>query len=175
MHWDDTVPDGAVRIPLRARDGSIRAYTLVDATDANWVNQWRWYLDASGYAVRGQYLPGRGRGRNTRVIRLHRELLGLTHGDDLEGDHISRNRLDNRRANLRPVPQQGRANMQNMVSHAGSTSSHRGVYWDKWARKWRAQIGSGNTRRCLGSFDSEIEAAEVARAARAQFMPFAVD
>ena len=34
MHPDDTCPDGAVRIPLRARDGSIRAYTVVDAADA---------------------------------------------------------------------------------------------------------------------------------------------
>lgn len=37
MHDQDTV-----RIPLRARDGSIRAYALVDAADAEWLSQWTW-------------------------------------------------------------------------------------------------------------------------------------
>ncbi len=32
MHVDDTA-----RIPLRARDGSVRAYATVDATDVAWV------------------------------------------------------------------------------------------------------------------------------------------
>jgi hypothetical protein len=31
-------------IPLRARDGSVKAWALIDAADAAWLNQWRWSM-----------------------------------------------------------------------------------------------------------------------------------
>ena len=39
-----------VLIPLRARDGGVRAFAIVDAADADFVDQWRWRLNANGYA-----------------------------------------------------------------------------------------------------------------------------
>lgn len=161
MRPDDTAPDGAVLIPLRRRDGSVRAYAIVDAVDAEWVNQWRWHLSTSGYAQRG-----------TNGYLMHRELLGLSRGDGLEGDHINRNRLDNRRCNLRAVPK--RSQQQNLRA-VGRTSKYRGVHWYTAKRKWRASIVVSGKHRHLGYFDSEEEAAEAARSARARLMPYAVD
>lgn len=69
---------GVAHIPLSARDGSIRAYAIVDATDAHWINQWRWHLD-KGYARRNEWRDGK-----CIAILLHRELLGLRSGDGLE-------------------------------------------------------------------------------------------
>ena len=169
-----TVPvyseDGlTAHIPLRARDGSIRAYAIVDAADADWVNQWHWCLD-NGYARRSQKADGRN-----QAILLHRELLGLTPFDNREGDHLDLDRLNNRRSNLRVLPYDGRPNTQNKRSYRGSTSAHRGVSWSTRYGQWVAQIQINGKGQFLGRFDDELEAAEVARAARARLMPYATD
>lgn len=165
MHPEDTT----ARIPLRARDGSIRAYALVDAADAEWANQWRWSL-GKGYALRIGCAGG-----SRQTILLHRELLGLSPGDGLEGDHINRDRLDCRRANLRVVPKKGQPNHQNVSSHRGATSRHRGVSWDKRNGKWFVKVWAGGKHHYLGLFADEEEAAQVARDARLRLMPYAVD
>ena len=160
--------DGSASIPLHARDGSIRAYATIDADNAEWVSQWRWSLDSDGYAVRSTYTAGR-RGS----VKLHRALLGLINGDGFEGDHIDRDRLNNRLSNLRVTirPENG----QNLSSFKGSTSRYRGVSWAKHCGKWRAGVRTGKTALALGYFDTEEEAADVARAARASLMPYAMD
>lgn len=160
--------DDIARIPLRARDGSVRAYAIVDATDADFVNQWRWGLIGKRYVARSAWVDGR-----TRNFYLHRELMGLTRGDGLEVDHRDRNRLNHRRSNLRVVTP--RANSQNVSSTAGTSSKYRGVTWDKRRRKWQAQVMADGKRQHLGSYSSEEEAAEVARNARATLMPYATD
>jgi hypothetical protein len=167
MHPDDTLPDRAVRIPLRARDGSIRAYTLVDAGIAEWANQWRWHLH-DGHAGRNGHLGG----RRIRIL-LHREILGLTYGDKLEGDHINRDKLDNRRSNVRVVPHNGQK--QNVPSRPGSSSKFRGVDLFKRTGRWRASVTVNRVVHHLGYFSTEIEAAEVARVARLRLMLYAVD
>ncbi len=164
--------DGSTeRIPLRARDGSVRAYVLIDAADATTVNQRRWHLNRGGYAVRSARVPGGG----YTTILLHRVLLGLTLGDDLEGDHRDRNKLNCRRENLRIVPVIGRANQQNLPSQRGSTSPHRGVSWDAQTRKWRSKIYVGGKTISLGRFSTQDAAADAARLARLRLMPFSVD
>lgn len=160
MQSDDTV-----QIPLCARDGSIRAYATVDASDAEWAGQFRWYLSGVGYAVRTV--------RHNVKAYLHRELLGLIPGDGLEGDHRNLDKLDNRRINLRAVPKHG--NRQNVPSRRGAASEYRGVYWDARRSVWYAQVGSGGHAHSLGDFASEFEAAEAARVARQRILPFTVD
>lgn len=164
--------DGTASVALCDRNGGIRAYAIVDAADASWVAQWRWSLDRNGYATRSEYIGGGNRG-NVRNFKLHRELIGLTRGDGLEIDHVNRNKLDNRRSNLRIVPRGAQA--QNQSKQIGTASRYRGVSWHKPLQKWRAQIGFNGRKQHLGYFDSESEAAEVARAARARLLTFAVD
>jgi len=104
---------------------------------------------------------------------LHRELLGLTRGDGFEVDHINRDRLDNRRSNLRAIPLDG--NRQNKSSHRTSSSKYRGVSWAPDRRKWRAFVTDHGKRINLGQFSDEQAASEAARAARSRLMPYAVD
>lgn len=169
MRPDDTAPDGAVLIPLRARDGSILAHAVVDAADAEWVNQWRWHLHSRGYAVRSVAVNG-----NPRQIFLHRELLGLPRvRDGREVDHVDRDKLNNRRSNLRVVTHA--QNVQNFPSHRGSTSGHRGVHWSSRKRKWVAKVRVNREQIFLGHFESEMDAAVAARDARARLLPFSID
>jgi hypothetical protein len=161
--------EDTARIPLYARDGGIRGYTIVDADDAEWVSQWRWGLNG-GYAVRSRKIGGR---QGTKLqIRLHRELLGLTLGDINEGDHINRDRLDNRRINLRIVPKGSQCHNTTPMS---KTSAYRGVRWSTRDGKWEARVQAQGRNIYLGLFASEEEAAETARLTRLRLLPYAVD
>jgi hypothetical protein len=164
-------PDESIAtVPLFARSGALRAYAVIDGDDLEWVSQWRWYLNSCGYAARSEQRSSDA----PRTILLHREMLGIARGDRLrEGDHRNRDRLDNRRGNLRVIPRGSQS--QNVPSYKGSSSQYRGVSWDKDAGKWRAYIRTHGKLKHLGLFVSETEAAEVARIARAQSLLYAVD
>lgn len=160
--------DGTAHIPLHARNGSVRAYAVVDAADAEWAGQWRWSFVGLGYV--GRTDPS---DEHRGPIWLHREILGLPRVlDGRVGDHIDRDKLNCRRSNLRIVTRSG--NTQNQPGRAG-TSQYRGVSWSTARGKWVAQLRINGQKRYFGLYDSETEAAEVARAARARLMPYAVD
>jgi hypothetical protein len=154
-------------IPLRARDGSVKAWALIDAADAAWLNQWRWSMFPNGYVYRGARRDG-----EQMCFYLHREILGLSAGDSRFGDHINGNPLDNRRANLRIVPRA--ANAQNM-HRRGGTSAYRGVSWVAKRQKWTAQGYAHGRQHNLGYYDDELEAARIAAEWRAKNMPYAVE
>jgi hypothetical protein len=155
------------RVPLFGVDG-VRGNTLVSGDDLDWVLAHRWMLSARGYVIRHCRL---GPGRQTKVL-LHRELLGLPRADSRQGDHINRDRLDNRRENLRIV-----TSAQNAQNKPGitKTSAFRGVCWDAGKGKWRAQAGLAGKRYHLGRFADEEEAAAVAAGWRRVHMPWSVE
>jgi hypothetical protein len=74
-------------IPV-CKGGECVAWALVDDADFEMVSNWRWSLNSRGYAMGS---PG----------LLHRVLLGLTKGDKREVDHWDRDKMNNRRSNLR--------------------------------------------------------------------------
>jgi hypothetical protein len=148
-------------LPVR-RGGEIVAQTLVDWGDFDRARLYRWKLDSDGY-VRVQ--PRRG-----ARIALHRLVLGLEPGDGLEGDHISGDKLDNRRSNLRVATRA--QNGQNVPAKRG----HRGVTFDasrRTTRCWRVRIGLAGHYHHVGWVDTEAEAAAAADAWYAEHMPFA--
>jgi hypothetical protein len=159
--------DGTALIELRARDGHVRAYAVVDVEDAQLAGH-RWSLGAEGYVTR----RARAAGGGYLTYALHRVILGLRHGDAREGDHIDRDPLNNRRSNLRVLSHSHQ--MQNVPS-LGATSPHRGVSFDKAHGKWKATARAGGKRHHLGFFTDEQEAARVTRDFRREHMPYATD
>jgi HNH endonuclease/AP2 domain len=162
-------PAHPYRLPLRARDGSVRAWAVVDQEDFDHVNQWRWSLSAQGYACRKKG------GRKGTVVTLHRELFELTKADRVEVDHINRDKLDNRRANLRVVPRGTQP--QNTDGRSDRASRFRGVTPAAGSR-WRAQVGMRNDANVeenfsLGTYDLEEDAAAAAAQWRHEHFPFA--
>ena len=137
-----------IPLGINAKDG----YTLVDS-DLYWLaDEHKWTLDSGKrYAVTGTFYHD---GKRKTLTYLHRVVMGL----DSEGlvDHISRDRLDNRRNNLRLVD--NRVNQIN-TDLRGGTSQYRGVIWDKRRGKWRARIKNYGTNIVLGYYDVEADAA----------------
>lgn len=155
------------QVPLKRRDGSIRAYALVDDEDFAAVSRWSWHLSKRGYPERST----KRRGRHVKV-KMHRFLLGLTDPSS-EGEHISLNKLDNRRCNLRVATRA--ENGQNLPLAANNTSGHRGVSWSKKSQKWYAYANVRGRMHGLGLYSDRDEAARVASAFRAKHMPFSSD
>lgn len=145
------------KIPLRARDGTVRAYALVDDEDYETVSAHRWYLGKNGYVMRG------------RAVYLHRQLLGLAHGDRRQGDHWNLNRLDNRRGNLRICTDgENKQNTRARRTYAGRapSSTYRGVSFRKDTGRWKAEVGLNGKTHSFGCFDTQDEAAVAAAEGR---------
>lgn len=146
-------------------------FALVDGWDYEWLNQWKWYAKKDGgtyYAVRQE-----GISPNQQTIRMHRQILGLKHGDGKQVDHRSSYGLDNRKQNLRLCTNAQNAYNQKKLRKVTS-SKFKGVYWHKKRKEWRAQIKFHKKIKQLDSSDSEIEAAKAYdRAARKLFGEFA--
>ena len=80
-----------------------------------------------------------------------------------EIDHISGNRLDNRRCNLRVCSR--RENALNKGLYSNNKSGASGVFWHKGCKKWTAQIQKDKSNIYLGSYDTFEEATSVRRRA----------
>ncbi len=152
----ETVAAAYTEVPLRRRDGSVRAHTLIDADDYG-LKLRACSLTAVGYV---QTVTAAGQ------RYLHREVLGLRPGDGLVADHLSGDKLDNRRGNLRALTQA--QNAQNTRAKTGSSSAARGVSRCPDTGAWRARVGAA----WLGRHSTEQEAAQAAQAARTAMLPY---
>ena len=131
------------RIPL-----SQAKFALVDDCDYEWLSQWKWSFDGQ-YARRTEARKG---------IRMHRVIVeNLAVGNFQDTDHINGNKLDNRRANLRPVSRC--INTLNRPLQRNNISGFRGVMWYKQTEKWHAQIKARGKKHHLGYFDYKVDAA----------------
>jgi hypothetical protein len=158
-------------VPLYARDGSVRAYTLIDTADATWVNQHRWCVTSDERA--GRIVSG-------MVVYLHREIMNVSYGNPIIIDHINRQHLDNRRCNLREVT--AAQNAQNRSKKAPASSPHRGVTLKKAnprnrtvRDKWVARAANEGRMHHVGHYNTEEEAVEAVRAFRLSHMTHALD
>lgn len=130
------------RVPL-----SNGAFALVDDIDYALAVQFRWYPHDNGYAIACQ--------RDVdRVLYLHRLVMDAP--DGVTVDHINGDRLDNRKGNLRFATQQQQ--MWNSKRRTDNTSGFKGVARNR--ARWGAYIRIDNARRWLGTFDTQIEAAQ---------------
>ena len=78
--------------------------------------------------------------------------------DGYEIDHKNRNRLDNRRENLRICTHS--QNMANRRRSKNNTSGYKGVSWDTVHKGWHSQIGGRKINgKTLGLFDIPEDAA----------------
>ena len=153
MCWDDGA-EYMKTIPLTRGQEAI-----VDDSDFEWLNQWIWKALVSSCG-HGYYAVRRCRAAETRTtgaqcVLMHRQILGLVHGDVRQADHINGDRLDNRRVNLRiATPAQNQANT-GLPAH--NSSGFKGVSIARSSR-WKAQLSVNNRNVVIGTFDTPEEA-----------------
>ncbi len=121
---------------------------IVDDEDYVMLMQYSWNCLKIGYASTS--VGGR---KNKKMIYMHRLIMGVTKRSE-SVDHINKNKLDNRKSNLRICSH--KQNCGNSSKPKGKhTSKYKGVYWDKARNKWTARF----SRKFLGRFETELDAA----------------
>lgn len=123
-------------------------FALVDNDMFSYLNRWKWYVNENGYAIR----------RYKKTIRMHRLVNKTPY--KYYTDHINRNKLDNRRINLRTVTKS--QNAFNTKLNSNNKSGYKGIYWDKFTNKWRAEIKLNYKKISLGRY-STLKGARIAR------------
>jgi len=142
-----------MKIPL-----SQGKFAIVGPRDYKYLMQWRWCYskcrkDEGGYAVRHD----KNHLKN-RLIYMHCMVLErMGYKDFVHGDHINRDKLDNRRYNLRSATACQSA--YNRGKQRNNTSGYIGVYWDKQLKKWRARIMHDKKNKHIGLYDDVKDAA----------------
>ena len=140
---------------------------LVDEADAALVAPYKWALHTKGYAC-CRFWNGYGH----TTVYMHRLIAGAARGQEV--DHKNqREKLDNRRANLRIATHA--QNMAHCFRDRPHTSQFRGVSWFKRDACWVAHVRLFKKSKYLGLFEDEREAARAYdAAAKTAFGEFAV-
>ncbi len=125
------------------------SYALVDDKDFIWLSEWSWSYNYNGYACRSAW-----DGEKYRKLYMHRAINNTPDGFDT--DHINRNKLDNRRINLRTLSRS--LNNHNAPAPKNNSSGHKGVCWSEERQKWRSYITIDRKQVNLGRFKNKIEA-----------------
>lgn len=115
-----------------------------DLCDAEEILKYCWSIDSTGY-------PSTSIDRHN--VRMH-VFLGC------KGyDHANKNKLDNRKKNLRPASRQD--NRRNSSKRINNKSGFIGVYFDEKINKWVAQITINYQTKALGCFANKEDAIKV--------------
>jgi len=123
---------------------------ICDADDWEKLKQYCWHENKVNGYVR-THIDG-------KYVSFHSCLFEEKEGYVI--DHINRNKLDNRRSNLRYASLH--ANALNISISKRNTSGYTGVIFDKSCNKWRAEITIDRKKKNLGRYE-HIEDAIKAR------------
>ena len=122
---------------------------IVDDDDFENLNKWTWRLNERGYVVSRRYRNGK-----YHNDRLHRIIANAP--PHLQVDHINRNKLDNRKMNLRLC--NNSQNNRNRHTSKPGESPYKGV--SRNGKKWMSKIRTDFGRVYLGVYDTQEKAAE---------------
>jgi len=126
--------------------------TIIDAEDYDIVKNYKWGIwkekDGSYYAVT---TIGNKRLSLAHCVLKHKSTM------DVHIDHANRNKLDNRKENLRVATNS--QNGHNSKLYKSNKSGYKGVHWNNFHEKWATGIRVNKKFIHLGFFVDKVEAA----------------
>jgi hypothetical protein len=138
---------------IRGGDETMKQIPLsnggVDDDDYEFLIRWKWKRMPNGYVARSTQ-----KNRVWVTILMHRVVNETA--DGFETDHINRDKLDNRKENLRNVTHA--QNERNKSLRSDNKSGHVGVSWDTNRQKWIVTTKHDGKARHLGRFNDIDEA-----------------
>lgn len=141
------VENNIARIIIKDAKQKIKCESIIDAEDVDKIKDYKWY-ESYGYCVTKAIDPKCGTDISNVIFNDYKNKY----------DHISHDRLDNRKINLRPVTSQ--QNAMNMGKKCTNKSGVTGVRKEKTVKspKWVANITLNYKNKWLGSYDTFDEA-----------------
>ena len=129
-----------------------KGYATIDKDDKEKADMYNWYLGSDGYVHTKQYKKG-------RTKSLHTYLMP-SDGKNVQIDHINRDKLDNRRENLRYCTQSD--NLKNKGVYRNNRTGFTGVARSsRLVNPYTVQISNDNEQIYLGVYSNKYEAALV--------------
>jgi hypothetical protein len=120
-------------------------YALVSDEDFEFLSSMKWYVNNHGYV----YTSAWSRTIKKPIItKLHRLVTNAPNG--LEVDHINRDKLDNRRENLRLCSHA--ENMRNRSVQKNNKTGYKGITYSKERNKWQVHVYPNGRARAVGRF-----------------------
>jgi hypothetical protein len=147
------IKNDVAHIPLGGKRGGV---AIVDKEYA-WLDQYLWCMGTHGYVA--TYINGK--------CTLMHHVVNTKPKTGLVTDHINRNKLDNRLANLRIVSQS--INAQNIGKSVNNNSGYNGVSWSKANNKWESYITYNRKRKHLGLFSNLEDAVNARKVAELKY------
>lgn len=133
-------------------------FTEVDDEDYEYLSQFKWHNNPKTGAVSKMFKDGDNRRQGRRSLKImHRIIMNAPKG--VEVDHKNRNKLDNRRSNLRLTTRSQNGMNTKHLSH--NKSGVKGVFFERG--KWRVHIKVKGQKRHYSSYNSFEEAVEARR------------
>lgn len=129
---------------------------ICDLVDWEKLKIAKWFISTGGY-VKGHL--------NGKIINFSRAVLSPP--ENFQVDHINRNKLDNRKTNLRMVSQF--ENSLNKNIRIDNSSGVTGISWDRKNKKWKVQITKDGRNFWIGRFFSLEEAKKARKIAETEY------
>jgi len=148
------------KVPVTLSKKKASTYMLVDDEDYEFAMRHKWSLNWRRYA--------RGYARVSGIpinSTYHRIIMNAQRGQII--DHINRNRLDNRKSNLRFCT--AAQNTRNRSINRDNISGYKGVSWNEKSSSWRASIRVNSKNTHLGLYATPKEAAEAYKRAAIKY------
>lgn len=156
------------KIELHRRNGE-NLWTIIDLDDLERVRSfpYTWYAKLNKsigkyYAYTSPYCPDTKR---CKPMFLHQFIMKA---DGKTVDHKNNNGLDNRKSNLRVVPD-GNNSTNRRGRNKNNSSGYRNVSWSKSYKKWIVQMQINKKNVVLGKFDDVHEAGTFAEEMRKKY------
>jgi hypothetical protein len=158
-HFEERIKTKVTEVEIELSNGE---KALIDEEDYIFLSEFTWTKTKFGYASTIKQIKNK-----KYCLYMHQLVLGKA-PKGFVIDHINRNRLDNRRKNLRYVTITQNS-MNRTSERKRKNSDYKGVFPSCSGKRWKARITFNKKVYNLGSFGTAEEAAEAYNEAAKEF------